>query len=338
MLFTREYKSQICKNRYSCNVMHQQPRIILSIETSCDDTCVAIMKDNICLSNIVCSQDHNRLGGVFPEYASRQHLELINPAIHAALKESQISIYDINMIAVTTEPGLKGSLIVGHTYANMLSRLLNIPMIKVNHLHGHILSVKYACDLEFPYGFLLISGGHSIIGIAHDLDHYEILGETVDDAAGECFDKVSRSLGLQQPWGPSLEQHAQNSTGSIDLPMPLSKDHTCKMSFSGLKTACIRKVQSGCDSHNLANSFQNTVALFLKNRIQNAIKTYPQIKNWGVVGGVAANQTIRKALSSIENIQVYYPPIKLCTDNALMIGYVAYLQSSTQRYIKNELH
>ena len=306
---------------------------ILGIETSCDDTCVAILRENECLSNIISSQDHNKLGGIFPEHASRQHLDLITPSINAALLESNIALHDIDAVAVTTEPGLQGSLIVGQTYSQMLAYLLNKPLIKVNHLHGHILSVKYACNLSFPYGFLLISGGHSMLGIAWNVGHYEILGRTLDDAAGECFDKVARSMGLEQPWGPLLEQHAKQGSANIDLPMPLNKDKTCQMSFSGLKTACIQKMNTGCNTADLACSFQNTVGLFLKSRIQNAIGLHPNITNWGIIGGVAANQTIRRHLNNISSqplykstYNVWFPPINLCTDNALMIAYACKMQ------------
>lgn len=300
--------------------------VILAIETSCDDTCIAIMRGRQCLASNISSQDHSRLGGVFPEYASRQHLELINPSMDLALRESGISIHDIDAIAVTKEPGLRGSLLVGYAYAKMLAHLLNKRLIEVNHLHGHILSAQYACNIPFPYGFLLVSGGHSMIGIAHAFDNYEILGRTADDAAGECFDKVARSLGLQQPWGPSLEQYALTGTPIVKLPMPLQGDHTCNMSFSGLKTACIRAIDNGCNKADLAASFQNTVALFLRNRIQNAIHTYPHIQNWGVVGGVAANQVLRSILMTIDGCSMHFPPLKLCTDNAVMIGYAGWMR------------
>lgn len=309
-------------------------KIVLGIETSCDDTCAAVLKNlsgnASCMSDIISSQDHNILGGIFPELASRKHIELIKPVVSSALHEAGISYEEIDLVAVTTSPGLKGSLLVGEMYAKMLSCIMGKPLIEVNHIEGHILSVKYSCNIDFPYGYMLISGGHSIIGIAQKLGEYIELGRTVDDAAGECFDKVARSIGLPQPWGKNLEVKAKTGVTNVELPMPISQDTSCNMSFSGLKTACIR-LANNQNIANLAASFQNTMGLFLKNRLQNAMKICPHIRNWGIVGGVASNQSIRKHLLSADDKQnIYFPPVRMCTDNAVMIGY-----TGMQRYIFN---
>jgi N6-L-threonylcarbamoyladenine synthase len=312
---------------------------ILAIETSCDETAVAIVKNRQILSSIVASQIelHNNYGGIVPELASRQHLETINPCITQALAEAQLDWQQIDAIAATCAPGLVGALLVGVTAAKTLAMLYQKPFLGVHHLEGHIYaSYLSESELQPPFLCLLVSGGHTSIIYVKDCGVYEMLGSTRDDAAGEAFDKVARLLNLGYPGGPIIDKIAQQGDpqafalpeGKISLPQ--GGYHPYDSSFSGLKTAILRlinKLQSVGEIPvaDIAASFQETVARSLTKRTIQCALDYG-INTITVGGGVAANSGLRKQLiaaAKAHNLQVYFPPLKLCTDNAAMIGCAA---------------
>jgi N6-L-threonylcarbamoyladenine synthase len=312
---------------------------ILAIETSCDETSVAIVKNRQVLSNIVASQIqlHRTYGGVVPELASRQHLETINYCITEALAEAGKNWQEIDAIAATCAPGLVGALLVGVTAAKTLAMLYQKPFLGIHHLEGHIYaSYLSQPDLQPPFLCLLVSGGHTSIIYVKDCGLYEMLGSTRDDAAGEAFDKVARLLNLGYPGGPIIDKLAQQGNpqafklpeGKISLPE--GGYHPYDSSFSGLKTAVLRLVQKlklerDLPVADLAASFQDTVAKVLTKRTIQCALDYG-LNKIAIGGGVAANSGLRKQLlteAQKHNLQVYFPPLKLCTDNAAMIGCAA---------------
>ncbi len=312
---------------------------ILAVETSCDETSVAIVKNRNILSNIVASQIdiHSQYGGVVPEVASRQHLETINPLITQALSEANLAWPEIEAIAATVAPGLLGALLVGVTAAKTLAMVHNKPFLGVHHLEGHIYA-SYLNDptLEPPFLCLLVSGGHTILIKVEDCGKYEMLGTTLDDAAGEAFDKVARLLKLGYPGGPIIDKIAQNGDSSaFKLPegrisLPEGGFHPYNSSFSGLKTAMLRLVQKlepegELPVADLAASFQETVGRSLAKKTIKCALDYG-LKTIVVGGGVAANSGLRKQLSQMaekHKLTVHFPPLKLCTDNAAMIAAAA---------------
>jgi N6-L-threonylcarbamoyladenine synthase len=312
---------------------------ILAIETSCDETSVAIVKNRQVLSNIVASQIqlHRIYGGVVPELASRQHLETINPCITQALSEAGKHWHEIDALAATCAPGLVGALLVGVTAAKTLAMLYQKPFLGIHHLEGHIYaSYLSEPDLQPPFLCLLVSGGHTSIIYVKACGLYEMLGSTRDDAAGEAFDKVARLLNLGYPGGPIIDKLAQQGNPqAFKLPegkISLSEGgyHPYDCSFSGLKTAVLRLVQQleqqeDLPLADLAASFQATVASALTKRTIQCALDYG-LNKIAVGGGVAANSGLRKYLVSAAkeyNLEVYFPPLKLCTDNAAMIGCAA---------------
>ncbi len=309
--------------------------IILGIESSCDETSVAIVKNGReVLSNVINTQIsiHELYGGVVPEIASRNHVENISPVMKEALKEANVKIDDIDAIACTYGPGLVGALLVGVSYAKALSYASNKPLIGVNHIQGHIAAnyITYR-DLKPPFLTLLISGGNTQLVLVKDYTEFEILGKTKDDAVGEAFDKIARVIGLGYPGGPKMDKLAQEGIPNIDLP----KVHVdgFDFSFSGLKTAIINlhHKDPNINKADLAASFEKDVAEILLNNTIKAINL-TKINKIALAGGVSANSYIRKAFKQLEekeNIKVFYPELKLCTDNAAMIasaGYYNYLQ------------
>ncbi len=309
--------------------------IILGIESSCDETSVAIVKNGReVLSNVINTQIsiHELYGGVVPEIASRNHVENISPVMKEALKEANVKIDDIDAIACTYGPGLVGALLVGVSYAKALSYASNKPLIGVNHIQGHIAAnyITYR-DLKPPFLTLLISGGNTQLVLVKDYTEFEILGKTKDDAVGEAFDKIARVIGLGYPGGPKMDKLAQEGIPNIDLP----KVHVdgFDFSFSGLKTAIINlhHKDPNINKADLAASFEKDVAEILLNNAIKAINL-TKINKIALAGGVSANSYIRKAFKQLEekeNIKVFYPELKLCTDNAAMIasaGYYNYLQ------------
>ncbi len=313
---------------------------ILAIETSCDETAVAIVNNRQVYSNIVASQIpvHKLYGGVVPEVASRQHLESINGLINQALEQAQLDWDRIDAIATTCAPGLVGALLVGQTTAKTLAMVHNKSFLGVHHLEGHIYAT-YLGDptLEPPFLSLLVSGGHTSLIYVKDCGVYETLGQTRDDAAGEAFDKVARLLQLGYPGGPVIDKLAkQGNPQAFKLPegkvsLPEGGYHPYDASFSGLKTAVLRLVQKlekegeRLPLSDIAASFQETVAKGLTKRVIKCAVDYGLCKI-AVGGGVAANSALRLHLreaAASHNFQVIFPPLKFCTDNAAMIGCAA---------------
>lgn len=311
--------------------------IILGIESSCDETSVSVVKNGReVLSNVINTQIsiHELYGGVVPEIASRNHVENISPVMKEALKEANIKMDDIDAVACTYGPGLVGALLVGVSYAKALSYAANKPLIGVNHIQGHIAAnyITYK-DLKPPFLTLLISGGNTQLVLVKDYTEFEILGKTKDDAVGEAFDKIARVIGLGYPGGPKMDKLAKEGIPNIELP----KVHVegLNFSFSGLKTAIINlhHKNPNINKADLAASFEKDVAEILLKNTKMAVKE-TNINKIALAGGVSANSYIRKALKELEEkekIQVYYPELKLCTDNAAMIasaGYYNYLKNN----------
>lgn len=324
------------------------PTYILAIESSCDDTSVAILKDNEVLINIVCNQEvHQQYGGVVPELASRDHLKNIIPAIDVALKNARISLTNIHVIAVTRGPGLIGSLLVGISAAKSLALCLNIPLIEVNHLQAHILAhfIKDSHTnktLQFPFLGLIVSGGHTQLLRINNFFDYELLGETLDDAAGEALDKAAKMLGLGFPGGPIIDQLAQKGNPNT-FEFPKAQVKHKHFSFSGIKTALLYLIQKEESKNpnfvseqinNLCASYQSTVVEMLIEGLKQAIE-YTGLKQIAIAGGVSANSHLRaelKKLAEKTQTDIFTLPMKYCTDNAAMIGIVGYYKYQQQLF------
>ena len=322
----------------------------LGIETSCDETAAAVIRENDkgtanILSNIVSSQisEHRKFGGVVPELAARAHLENIEYIIETALKESKVSLNEIDGIAATAGPGLIVCLTVGLNIGKSIAAFSNKPFVAVNHLEGHALSPGLENNIKFPYLLLLISGGHSQFLIVKDINEYEQLGTTIDDALGEAFDKTAKMLDLGYPGGPSVEKFAKlGDKNFFKLPEPIINKAGCNLSFAGLKTAVLRESKKinreDKLKYNLAASFQNTINKILYKKTKIAVKMFKEKTKKEnlkliVAGGVAANETIRKNLSILSNemgFETIYPDLKFCGDNAAMIAW-----AGIQRFKKN---
>jgi N6-L-threonylcarbamoyladenine synthase len=312
---------------------------ILAIETSCDETAVAIVKNRQVLSSIVSSQIqlHQVYGGVVPELASRQHLEIINPCISQAMSEAAIDWQSIDAIAATCTPGLVGALLVGVAAAKTLAMIHHKPFLGVHHLEGHIYASYLAQpELEPPFLCLLVSGGHTSSIHVKDYGEYELLGTTRDDAAGEAYDKVARLLNLGYPGGPIIDRLAQQGNPkAFPLPegrisLPDGGYHPYDYSFSGMKTAVLRLIEKlefevEMPVADLAASFQDTVARVLARRSVKCALDH-NLDTITIGGGVAANSGLRtylKQAAAKHSLNVYFPPLKFCTDNAAMIGCAA---------------
>ncbi|MBI9048566.1 MAG: tRNA (adenosine(37)-N6)-threonylcarbamoyltransferase complex transferase subunit TsaD [Anaerolineaceae bacterium] len=312
---------------------------ILGIESSCDETAAAVIENGRWLiSSVVNSQIelHKQFGGVFPEVASRQHIRTIHQVISKALQEAHMSVKDVDAIAVTRGPGLAGSLVVGMNAAKGLAIASGKPLIGINHMEGHIYSSWVLDDPkvitdepQFPLIALLVSGGHSELILVKDHLVYERLGGTMDDAAGEAFDKVARLLSLPYPGGPSVQKASQNGD-PVAFAFPRSRmEGTWNFSFSGVKTAVLRKVrdlektQKELPVEDLAASFQASVVDVLVRKTLQAADEY-QVKQIIVAGGVSANKALRDAILNQNKFTVHIPPLKYCTDNAVMIAAAGY--------------
>ena len=322
----------------------------LGIETSCDETAAAVIRENDkgtadILSNIVSSQieEHKKFGGVVPELAARAHLENIEYIIDEALKESKISLDEVDGVAATAGPGLIVCLTIGLNIGKSIAAFSNKPFIGVNHLEGHALSPGLENKVNFPYLLLLISGGHTQFLIVKNVNEYKHLGTTIDDALGEAFDKTAKMLDLGYPGGPSVEKFAKlGDENFFKLPEPIINKAGCNLSFAGLKTAVLRESKKinreDKLKYNLAASFQKTVNRILYKKTKIAVemfreKTKKENFQLIVAGGVAANKTIRKnllTLSNEMNFETIYPDLKLCGDNAAMIAW-----AGIQRFKKN---
>jgi N6-L-threonylcarbamoyladenine synthase len=313
-------------------IMKNNNVIIMGMETSCDETAVSIVKNGTeILSNIVSSQieSHKRFGGVVPEIASRHHVEQITLVIEEALSKAQISYEDIDAIAVTEGPGLVGALLIGVNAAKAISFAHDIPLVGVHHIAGHIYANRLVDNLEFPLLALVVSGGHTELVLMKEHGHFEVIGETRDDAAGEAYDKVARTLQLPYPGGPHIDRLAsEGDPKAVKLPRAWIEG-TYDFSFSGLKSAVINTVHNAeqrgevIRPEDLAASFQESVVDVLVSKTVEAAKEY-KIKQVVLAGGVAANKGLRTVLAEkfeqLESVKLTIPPLSLCTDNAAMIA------------------
>ena len=316
--------------------------IILGIESSCDDTSAAILQGQKILSNIVANQNiHSFYGGVVPELASRAHQQNIIPVVDAAIKKANINKEDISAIAFTKGPGLLGSLLVGSSFAKSFALGMNIPLIAVNHMQGHILShfIDEGGPMpEFPFLCLTVSGGHTQIVRIESASNMQVIGTTIDDAAGEAFDKSAKILGLPYPGGPHIDTHAKKGNiHAFEFGKPKIKE--LDFSFSGLKTSILYKVQNNLQKNpkfieenleDLCASIQYSIVSILINKLKKAIKL-TGINQLAIAGGVSANSYLRSELEKLavdKGYQLYIPKFEYCTDNAAMIaitGYFKYL-------------
>jgi len=304
--------------------------IYLGIETSCDETAVAIVADGRqIMSNCLLSQIdlHKQFGGVVPEIAAREHLESINDLIDLAMKQASIKPTDLDGIACTTGPGLIGTLLVGIAASKALSFAWDLPLIGVDHLIAHVCANYLKNELSPPFLALLVSGGHTQLMHFTDFAQAEIIGQTIDDAAGEAYDKVARLLGLGYPGGPAIDRLAAHGNANR-FSFPQASVDGFNFSFSGLKTAvlrCLEKLEQPWPVEDVAASFQKTVALTLVNKTLKA-QQFTQSPKIVLAGGVAANSTLRKQLLALSTVPVIFPPIELCTDNAAMVASAAYFK------------
>lgn len=313
-------------------------KLILAIESSCDETSAAVLLGTKVLSNEVYTQlQHAQYGGVVPEIASRAHQTMITAVVHAALKTAGRGLSDLEVIAVTQGPGLMGSLLVGISFAKSLSLALEIPIVGVNHMQAHVVA-HLADDCEnkpsFPFLNLTVSGGHTQLVLVHSPIQMDVIGETIDDAAGEAFDKAAKVLGLDYPGGPLLDKMSQNGDAK-KFTFPIPKVEELNFSFSGLKTSLLyflrdsQKLNQNFieeERANLCASFQHTIVTYLLRQIQRGL-TSTQVTQIAICGGVSSNSELRKQLVEYgrkNEVEVFIPPFKYCTDNAAMIGVAAH--------------
>jgi N6-L-threonylcarbamoyladenine synthase len=310
--------------------------IVLGVETSCDETCVALVKDGKhVLSNVVFSQIdiHKQYGGVVPEIASRHHIEKIIYVFDQALKDANMTVDEVDLIAVTVNPGLVGSLLVGYNAAVALSIAFNKPLVEVDHIYGHIYANYLENDFEFPLLALVVSGGHTQLVVMKEHMDFTILGETLDDAVGEAYDKVARVIGVGYPGGPIIDQMATKGKPTYKLPIARLEKDSYNFSFSGLKSSVTNlvnqnKMKNIETNHNdLATSFQESVITVLVEKTLKAVHEFG-IKQVVIAGGVAANKGLRlKMTDEIEklpHVKLTIPSFKYCTDNAAMIAVGGY--------------
>ncbi|WP_174735139.1 tRNA (adenosine(37)-N6)-threonylcarbamoyltransferase complex transferase subunit TsaD [Mesobacillus harenae] len=305
---------------------------IMGIETSCDETAVAIIKNGREIaSNVVASQieSHKRFGGVVPEIASRHHVEQMTIVLEEAVNQAGITLGDLDAIAVTSGPGLVGALLVGVNAAKAISFAHAIPLLGVHHIAGHIYANRLVTEMKFPLLSLVVSGGHTELVLMKEHGHFEVIGETRDDAAGEAYDKVARTLNLPYPGGPHIDRLAHEGVPSINLPRAWLEEGSYDFSFSGLKSAVINTVHNAeqrgetIKPEDLAASFQASVIDVLVTKTLKAVKEF-KVEQVLLAGGVAANKGLRAALSEafkeLQGVDLVIPPLSLCTDNAAMIA------------------
>lgn len=317
--------------------------LILSIETSCDETSASVIEDGEkILSNIVASQinSHKRFGGVVPEIASRHHVEYITLIIEDAMMEAAVDFDDLDAVAVTEGPGLVGALLIGVNAAKAIAFAHNLPLIPVNHIAGHIYANQLIEPLEFPLLALVVSGGHTELVYMQEDGDFEVIGETRDDAAGEAYDKIGRVLGVPYPGGKYIDEMAQKGKDTFNFPRAMIHEDNYDFSFSGLKSAFINTVHNAkqkdeiLDQNDLATSFQQAVVDVLVAKTIRAAKEY-NVKQVVLAGGVAANSGLRSSLQAavleeLEGVRLVIPPISLTGDNAAMIGAAAFLESQPE--------
>ncbi len=327
--------------------MSDKPLILLAIESSCDDTSAAIIKDTTILSNVVAGQEIHRLyGGVVPELASRAHQQNIIPVVHAALQKAEVSVDDIDGIAFTKGPGLLGSLVVGTSFAKAFALAKNIPLIDVNHMQGHVLAHFITNGdqktPDFPFLCLTISGGHTQIVLVTDYLEMKVIGTTIDDAAGEAFDKTAKLLGLPYPGGPLIDKYAAlGNENTFTFSKPTLPEYN--YSFSGLKTSILyflqkkEKENPGFVAENLNDicaSVQKSIIDILFHKLIKASKDL-KINQIAIAGGVSANSGVRKALNHFANVykwEIYIPDFQYCTDNAAMIAIAGHYLFKNQQF------
>ncbi|MEW5323634.1 tRNA (adenosine(37)-N6)-threonylcarbamoyltransferase complex transferase subunit TsaD [Geobacillus thermoleovorans] len=314
---------------------------VLGIETSCDETAAAVVKNGReILSNVVASQmeSHRRFGGVVPEIASRHHVEQITLVIEEAMQQAGVSFAGLDAVAVTAGPGLVGALLVGVNAAKALAFAHGLPLIGVHHIAGHIYANQLVAEMKFPLLALVVSGGHTELVYMKEHGSFAVIGETRDDAAGEAYDKVARALGLPYPGGPHIDRLAHEGEPVIDLPRAWLEEGSYDFSFSGLKSAVLNALHNAkqrgeeIDPRQMAASFQASVVDVLVAKTVQAAKEY-RVRQVLLAGGVAANRGLRDALQNkmkeLPNVELVIPPLSLCTDNAAMIaaaGTVLYQQ------------
>ena len=322
-------------------------RYLLAIESSCDETSVAVLKnDKELLSNIIASQveSHKRFGGVVPEVASRHHVEVITLCMEDALKEAGIVAQDLDAVAVTYGPGLVGALLVGLSAAKAFAWAHGLPLIPVNHMAGHLMAAREVQELTYPLMALLVSGGHTELVYVPEAGVYQIIGETRDDAVGEAYDKVGRVMGLAYPAGREIDQLAHQGQDVYDFPRAMIKEDNLEFSFSGLKSAFINlhhnAQQKGEELvlEDLCASFQAAVMDILLVKTKKALEKYP-VRSLVVAGGVAANQGLRERLAEeIRDVEVIIPPLRLCGDNAGMIALAAAIEFEKGNFASLDLN
>lgn len=328
---------------------------LLAIESSCDDTSASVLLNDTVLSNVVANQSiHQKYGGVVPELASRAHQQNIVPVVQQAIEQANIKKEELNAIAFTRGPGLMGSLLVGTSFAKSFATALDIPLIDVNHMQAHILAhfikdANVAKKPTFPFICLTISGGHTQLVQVDSYFDFKVLGETLDDAAGEAYDKTAKILGLPYPGGPLIDKYAKDGNPTFHVfPIPKTKNKL-DFSFSGFKTAVLRFIQKGINSNpnfiednlvDICASIQEGIVTILIDKVKTAMKE-TGIKQIAIAGGVSANSEIRKRLKELESTHqctTYIPPFEYTTDNAAMIGIVGYLKYKQNDYsTKNHL-
>ncbi|MHA6252995.1 tRNA (adenosine(37)-N6)-threonylcarbamoyltransferase complex transferase subunit TsaD [Oceanobacillus sp. CAU 1775] len=324
-------------------------KIILGIETSCDETAAAVVKNgNQILSNVVASQieSHKRFGGVVPEIASRHHVEQMTLVLEEALAKANTDWEDIDGIAVTEGPGLVGALLIGVNAAKALAFAKNKPLIGVQHIAGHIYANRFESEFQFPLLALIVSGGHTELILMKEHGHFELIGETRDDAAGEAYDKVARMLNLPYPGGPEIDRLAAQGEETIEFPRAWLEEDSYDFSFSGLKSAVINKIHNAkqrneeLKDEDIAASFQASVVDVVTTKTLRAAQEY-NVKQVIVAGGVAANRGLRNELQrkfSEANIPLLIPPLHLCTDNAAMIAAAGTISFEQEKFANLDLN
>lgn len=314
-------------------------KLILAIETSCDETSAAVVKNgNQTLSNIVASQvkSHQRFGGVVPEIASRHHVEQITLIVEEAMRVAEVTYEELDAVAVTEGPGLVGALLIGVNAAKAIAFAHQIPLIAVNHIKGHIFANQLVNDMTYPLLSLVVSGGHTELIYMERADSFEIIGETRDDAAGEAYDKIGRVIGVPYPGGKHIDDMAHKGEDTYHFPRAMIHEDNYDFSFSGLKSAFINTVHNAkqkneeLNDENLAASFQAAVIEVLVAKTVRAVKE-KKVRQLVLAGGVAANKGLREALTEAvaleaPDVELLIPPLELCGDNAAMIGAAAFVQ------------
>ncbi|MDR1521434.1 MAG: tRNA (adenosine(37)-N6)-threonylcarbamoyltransferase complex transferase subunit TsaD [Streptococcaceae bacterium] len=331
-------------------IFSKKRKLILAIETSCDESSVAVVEDETkILSNVIISQikSHQRFGGIVPEVASRHHIEQITICIKEAIDKADVIPEDLSAVAITYGPGLVGALLIGLSAAKAFAWAHNLPLIPVNHLSGHIYAAKLVSTLKFPLLALVVSGGHTELVYMKEDGKYQIIGQTRDDAVGEAYDKIGRALGLAYPCGKEIDEMAHKGKDVFSFPRAMLKEENFDFSFSGLKSAFVNTLHNAkqkkevLDFFDLATSFQTAVIEVLVGKTMRAVKTM-NVKMLVVAGGVAANKGLREALSESVGynplVKLVVPPLNLCGDNAAMIGIAGFVEASKGHFAKWDLN